>query len=442
MNPFRRLALTIQKNRKQRQFSKSVLSSLGTNMTEGFSDFDLDNPNTMLLTDPMLQSEWVNICVMVRARNIQRVALKLYRNDRELASGPIVSLFLQPNMSQSWATFIFETSMWYDLEGEFFWWFGDKYSSGLPKELHVINPRKVIYEKFTDTWKYNDDTGPQLVQRVLDPETFVHVWEPNPWSQNRGVPPIVALSMLLETDIAINKENLAAVRNSAIPEGVIRTDQKLSKEQAEELQERWERDHGRNKKNKKIAVLGAGGTFFPLNPELIKYSALKDVNKVAIITKYGIPLKVVNAQDQRTALSGKDSNEQYKAFWAQTLIPHLDFIALEIRVKLLMKFGLTNLIPKFDFSEIPELQEDEADLHARIREDIKVNLISVNEGRTQLHMDPIEWGDAPYSEQFGKIQPESEENPVNEPADEPAPEEIPVEQQDPKKTFNFNRRTA
>lgn len=406
--------------------TRSILSTLAGNFDESFTDIDLNKPSEYTLTDPMLQSAWVNICVTVRARNIQRPTYRIYKNERLVGNGPVFELFQSPNPDMSSASLWYRTSQWFDIEGEFFWWFGPKYKSGFPKEIYVIDPRLITYMRFEDAWYYNMPTQMGTERILLKKESFIHVWEPNPWTPYRGVAPVVAMAMELEQDIAVNKEHLSAVRNSAIPKGIIKTDQKLTQEQAREIRDRWGNEHGGNKKNEKIAVLGSGAEFQSINDDLIKYSNLKDVNKAVIITKYGIPLKVVNAEDSRTALSGKDSGEQYKALWSQTLIPHLHYLESEIDTKFFQFFGLKTMRGQFDLSEIPELQVDEADLHARMREDIKVGLITINEAREMLHRDPVAWGDNPGA--VGN----------NAPATDPAV--APVDPNAGKKIFPFARR--
>jgi HK97 family phage portal protein len=416
--------------------AKSILGTLAGNFTESFSDFDLEKPQRMQLTDPMLQSAWVNICVYLRARNIQRAPYRIMKGTRIIDSGPFYTLFNKPNPAMSAARLWFLTEMWFDINGEFFWWFGPDYLAGIPKELYVVNPNYVTHERTTDTWIYREVKNGQTTEFPLMPGTFIHIWEPNPWRSDGGVSPMVALALELEQDLAINKEHLAQVRNSAIPEGLIRTDQTLTPDKAREIRDLWEEEHGKNRKNAKIAVLGSGSHFVPLNQDLIKYSALKDVNKLTIATKYGIPAKVLNISNEKTALSGKDSNEQYKALWSQTLIPQLHFLEDEVAVNFFMMFGQEKIRGEFDISVIPELQEDDADLHKRLREDIQVDLITINEAREVLRRDPVEWGDTPWTELSSKQQPKDDAG------DEPdKPAEDP-DDEDGGKFFPFLRRKA
>lgn len=421
---------------------KSILSELGSRIETDYSDFDLNNPSSYELKDPALQSAWVNICVYLRARNVQRPTFKIFRNGKEQASGPIIQLFQSPNPDMSASSLWFWSQMWWDLEGEFFWWWGPDYHAGIPNQIFVINPRRMYFEKFTKTWIYTNDEGTQI---PLRPEEFLHVFEPNPWNPSRGIAPMAALAIQLEQSIAIDKEHLMVVRNSAIPDGVLKTDVKLTPEQAEELKERWSRQHSRSKRNQKISVLGSGAEFQPLNADLIKYLQLVDVTKNLIITKYGIPDKVVNAANQRSALSGKDSDEQYKAFWSQTLIPHLRYLENELYTKFFFRYGQKNLRGSFDLTDIPELQEDEADLHGRLREDIKVNLITINEAREVLHRDPVDWGDQPFASMGGQQKEDPKEEPKEDPKEDPAeePEEEPADGDKAVSAFfPFTRRRA
>jgi len=227
----------------------------------------------------------------------------------------------------------------------------------------------------------------------MDPLEFTHVYTPNIWNPVRGVPPLAAMAMELEQDWSVNRETIKRLNSSAIPQGILKTEQRLTEPQAKELQDRWEQKYGRSKGDKRIAVIGQGTSFQALNENLLQYFDVSDRNKVSILTKYGIPLKVANATTEKTALSGKDSNEQYKALWSQTLIPVLKFWESEIKVQLLNRFGLEKYRIEFDLSQIPELQEDEADLQKRLRENIAGGLMTPNEARDVIHYDPLPEGE-------------------------------------------------
>jgi len=373
---------------RDQRVQRSILSTLGAKLTEGFTDFDIKDPRATKITDPMLQNKWVNISVSIRARNLSRPALKVYKGYKESTSGPLFSLFQSPNANMSMKAMIWLSSMWWDIEGEFFWWFGGK--AGFPKEIYVLSPRRMEYETYSKKWFFTNDEGERI---PMAPEEFFHCYEPNIWNPIRGVPPMAALAMELEQDWSVNKELIKALNASAIPQGILKTEQRITPAQADDIQLRWDQKYGRSKGDKRIAVLGQGTSFQALNEDLLKYTTISEDNRTAILTKYGIPLKVANATSEKTALSGKDSDEQYRALWSQTLIPVQKFWAGEIKTKFLNRFGLNTYSVDFDNTDIPELQEQEADLHKRLREDIAAGLLTPNEAREIIHYDAVENGD-------------------------------------------------
>jgi HK97 family phage portal protein len=318
--------------------------------------------------------------------------LNLYKKTKLVDSGPVYDLFSSPSATLgnelSSTALWWLSSMWWDIEGEFFWWFGGK--SGFPTEISVLSPRRVEYEAYTKSWFFNNDDGQRIPMRD---DEFIHVFEPNIWNPNRGVPPVAALAMELEQDWSVNRETLKRLNDSAIPQGILKTEQRITPVQARELVDMWEQKYGRSKGDKRIAVIGQGTNFQALNENLIQYFDVSDRNKVSILTKYGIPLKVANATTEKTALSGKDSNEQYKALWSQTLIPLHAFWEGELKTKFFNRYGLLNMRAEFDHTVIPELQEDEADLHKRLVADIQGSLFTPNEARELVHYPPVDGGD-------------------------------------------------
>jgi HK97 family phage portal protein len=375
-----------------KNFQKSILQTFAQKVTTGYQDFDIADPRGLNLTDPALQNSWVNIAINIRARNLARPTLRVYKGAKEVVSGPVFNLFTSPSLlpgeEMSMSALIWLSSMWFDIEGEFFWWFGGQ--AGFPTEIHVLEPRRMEFESQTKKWFFNTEDGKRV---PMNPEEFLHIYEPNPWNKYRGVPPLIASAMELEHDMSVNKEVLKRLNSSAIPQGILKTDQRITPQQADDIQKNWDSKYGRSKADKRIAVLGQGTSFQALNEDLMQYTKLIENNRVTILTRYGIPLKVANATTEKTALSGKDSNEQYVALWSQTLIPLQKFWTGEMKTKLFDRYGMLNYHVEFDNSEIPELQEQEADLHKRLREDIAAGLLTPNEARELIRYDPVPDGD-------------------------------------------------
>jgi HK97 family phage portal protein len=352
--------------------------------------------------DSYLRNAWVHIAVNILIRNIARASFVVQRGGNEITDGPLFELFRRPNSRTSGYDLWKETSAWWFLEGEAFWWFGPEYVGGIPEEIFILDPRRVRHE-WRDTedvfsgksrrWFYQTDT--QLVPLLAD--EIVHFRDWNPWNSARGVNPLVSLSLELEQDYYANKANSQLLKNNAIPQGILKTDQAIRPEEADALERRWESKYGAVKANRKIAVLGKGTEFKPLSftPEVVKLFELKRWNLYTILAKYGVPPRVANVNDKTTSLSGKDTQEQHAAFWKYTIIPLLKQFESILASQFFLRLGLKET-GAFDLRDIPELQESEDGQSARDIAEINAGLKTINDVLRERGKEPKSWGDVWY----------------------------------------------
>jgi HK97 family phage portal protein len=239
-------------------------------------------------------------------------------------------------------------------------------------------------------WFYQ--SGAELIPILSD--ELIHFKEWNPWNPVRGVNPLVSLALELEQDYYDNKANSQLLKNNAIPQGILKTEQTLRPEEADQLERRWESKYGAVKAGRKIAVLGKGTNFEALSftPEVIKLFELKRWNLYTILAKYGIPPRVANISDKSTALSGKDTAEQHSAFWKYTLIPLLKQFEQILESQFFIRFGIQER-GVFDLWDIPELQESEDAQSKRDIAEINAGLKTINDVLKERGKEPKPWGD-------------------------------------------------
>jgi len=355
--------------------------------------------------DAYLVSAWVNIAISILTRNIARADFCIKKEGNDITSGHIFDLFRKPNPSLSRYELWKETSSWWFLEGEAFWWFGPSYSGGLPKEIYILDPRRMRHEwdlsggvdfgfrNVPRRWFYQSNT--ELIPILSD--ELIHFKEWNPWNPVRGVNPLVSLAVELEQDFYANKANSLLLRNNAIPQGILKTEQTLRPEEADAIERRWESKYGNVKAGRKIAVLGKGTNFEPLSftPEVVKLFELKRWNLYTILAKYGIPPRVANINDKSTSLSGKDTAEQHSAFWKYTLIPILRQFEQILESQFFMRFGLKEQ-GVFDLFDVPELQDSEDAQSKRDIAEINAGLKTINDVLRERGKDTKPWGDVWY----------------------------------------------
>ena len=387
----------IQPQAKQKSLPEDKNNSFNSlPLDDDFLKFDNEPFN-----DSYLCNAWVNIAINILIRNIARADFTIKREGDDIECGTVYELFRRPNSFTSRFDLWKETAAWWFLEGEAFWWFGADYSGGIPKEIYILNPRKMRHEgeflsldfgfnKKPRRWFYH--CGAELVPILSD--EIIHFREFNPYNSVRGVNPLVSLSMELEQDYYANKSNSQLLKNNAIPQGILKTEQTLRPEEADQLERRWESKYGAVKAGRKIAVLGKGTNFEALSftPEVVKLFELKRWNLYTILARYGIPPRVANISDRSTALSGKDTTEQHSAFWKFTLIPILRQFEQILETQFFIRFGLKEH-GVFDLWDIPELQESEDAQSKRDIAEINAGIKTINDVLKERGKEPKAWGD-------------------------------------------------
>jgi HK97 family phage portal protein len=397
MNPFK---MFTNKKKALSDNDIQVKNSFQNSLTfdDDFSIFD----SRQKFSDTYLLHAWVNIAVNILIRNIARADFTIKNGGEDVDSGQIFDLFHKPNPILSRYDLWKETAAWWHIEGEAFWWFGPDYSGGLPQEIFILDPRKMRHEgeltggidlgyrHIPRRWFYH--SGTELIPILAD--EIIHFREWNPWNPVRGVNPLVSLVLELEQDYYANKANSQLLKNNAIPQGILKTEQTLRPEEADQLERRWESKYGAVKAGRKIAVLGKGTNFESLSftPEVIKLFELKRWNLYTILAKYGIPPRVANISDKSTALSGKDTAEQHSAFWKYTLIPILRQFEQILESQFFMKLGIKER-GVFDLWDIPELMESEDSQSRRDIAEINAGIKTINDVLKERGKELKPWGD-------------------------------------------------
>ena len=358
---------------------------------------DEDMATHVNIGDVMKNHAWVNICVTTRAKNIARADFQILSGDQPLESGPIYDLFtnVNPNMSRFQLWEATESFLW--SRGECIWIYNDDYTMGIPTEIYPLDPKLFSHvldktKRKITMWKYKD--GQQEIPFLPDELIHWKLW--NPWNFFRGVSPATPLAYEVNQDWLAAKSNLNILRNGSVPDGLLTTEQPIEPEEAERVKLKWKKEHQGADRAHSISVLGHGVDYkaITLTNKDMEYGEMKNWNRAAIFARYGVMPGVVGVKDKSSPLSGKDRQEEMKAFWTLSLIPELKFFEDKLKTDFFGRLKQKGLIPKFNTDNIPELQEDEDERFKRYGEAILKGLMTINEAREHLGFEePVEWGD-------------------------------------------------
>lgn len=243
-----------------------------------------------------------------------------------------------------------------DLVGEGVLVIGRNPLSPLPLELWPVRPDRITPvphpTNFLAGYVY---TGPDGDQVPLGLDEVIHLKMPNPLDPYRGLGPVQAAMVDLDSARYSAEWNRAFFVNSAEPGGVVEIDKTLDDDEFNEMNERWREQHQGVDAAHRVAFLEGGAKWKPtsFSQRDMQFVELRGVSREIIREAFGIHGHMLgNSQDVNKA--NAEAGEISFARWL--VFPRAQRIKQVINTRLLPLFGDPNL--EFDHDRVvPEDRE-------------------------------------------------------------------------------------
>lgn len=313
---------------------------------------------------------YVYPCVSAIAEEVARVnfyAKQLNANGESirLPRHQIIDLLEKPNPGQSGFDFLEMHQTLIELCGEAFWYLPYGEISKKPKEIWHLRPdlMEVAVDKETDDvigyvlYKGNGTKVPFTTDEII------HFKMPNPINPFRGMGTIEAGMVYIQTEQATSNWTNNFIRNNARPAGIVSFNGKISKEDFEEVQRKWQSKYG--------DVKNAGKTAFVRNAEInftqigaglsdIALKELKSMSKEDIMTMFRVSKPILGIVDDVNLANGKNAK---RIFLENVVEPKMKRLIGNINFKLSERFG-DNIKVAFD-SPVPEDPAEKASYYTQ-----------------------------------------------------------------------------
>ncbi len=288
------------------------------------------------------------------------------------------------NPFQTWQEFIELHQIYMGLTGECFWII-NKNKLGEPQELWIAPPERmsVVPSKTEFVAGYVYQIGSQKIP--LTKEEVVHHKLPNPLNSYRGLGPVQALAIDLDSELYAGKWNRNFFYNSARPDGIIGFEGTLSEEQFDRLKKQWGERHEGVSKAHKIGLLEGGGKYqqIQFNAKDMDFKALRLLNRDNILGVYGMPLSVMGITENVNKANAEAGDYTFARWLVK---PRLNRIKNKLNEQLIPMFkGAKNL--ELDFDEVvPQTTEQRI---AQAQSGITAGYMTINEARQMNGLDPL-----------------------------------------------------
>jgi HK97 family phage portal protein len=241
------------------------------------------NPTTAM------QHSAVWACVNLIAGSISTLPLAAYRRGERDPLPDLPPLLRQPSATMNLPDWLYAALQSLLLRGNTYGQIVDRAGAGLlPSQVELLAPDRVQVEA-------NSRVIYRIDGQEVDPASIWHVKAFCTAGNVVGLSPIAHARQAVGLGIAAERYASKFFGESAIPSGVLTSDQDIKPERAEQLKARWRERH---QGNRDIAVLGSGARFqaVSISPEESQFLESSRANVATIARYFGVQPELIGGE--------------------------------------------------------------------------------------------------------------------------------------------------
>jgi len=386
------------------------------NIKKSITKFFLGNSTVGSLMDWIKPGQWnrtkllkqyvskIYAVISIIAENEAKISLNAFKEgaggkENQVVNSKFINLLRKPNPDYSQFQFLEFHFTFMKLVGESFWYLASGRRSDKPVEMYLLRPDLMDVSVSTEGNNTGLVTGyvlnkPDGTKITFDKNEIVHFKLPNPENPYRGLGPVAAGKVYIETEEYASKWTRNALLNSGRPSGILYLKGVISDEQFKRLKRNWERENnGIDNVGKTLFLKGADEVDFKklgMEMQEVALKEMKDMSTDDILFMFRMNKAMMGITDD---VNKATSHDAY-VFMAENIIkPDWDRFIDQVNQFILPLWQNDGEYVKYKKptlkSDADRLEEDKALIDkAKTR----------NEIRTERGLDPMPGGDLLYVE--------------------------------------------
>lgn len=277
---------------------------------------------------------------------------------KEITSHPALDLWNKPNRYFTRQETVEGGQQHSELTGET--WLvvaRDARAKSIPLELWLVSPDRMTpipsYDKFLVGYEYRAPDGETVPLEIAD---VLFIRRPDPRNLYRGLGPLKASIVDVESQRYAVEWNKNFFLNSAEPGGIVEIDRRLSDDEFDELVSRWREQHQGVAQAHRVAILEqVKWVDRKYTMRDMQFTELRGVTSAAIKEAFGFP-KFMLGQVDDVNRANADASEAM--FAKHLIVPRLERWKQMLNNDLLPLYGTSAVGLEFDYvSPVPEDSE-------------------------------------------------------------------------------------
>ena len=337
---------------------------------------------------------WVYAATQAIAFRVAGTQMALYargqRGVEEITEHPFCELMKRVNPFHTRFWLWAETMTFLELTGNAYWYV-PRNGLGAPSEIWLVHSQymRVIPDKREYIRGYVYSYGGQEIPCHRD--EIIHLKYPNPLSPHYGRGPLQAAAGAVDTHEFIKRAEWNGFRNGVFPSLALESDQQLSEDTIERLRVMFEQKYSSPEHAGRPLILEKGLRAKPLSlsPREMDFLRSARMTRDEILGIFRVPAAIVGLSEDVNRSVAEAMDVMFAKY---CIAPKLQLIADQLNQDLLPRFD-DRLFCQFEGVVPEDRDQRRADMEANLRNAVT----TINEERRRLNLEPVSWGDRPFS---------------------------------------------
>ena len=272
----------------------------------------------------------------------------------------------------------------------------ERNASGRIVSLRLLRPDRVQVKIGRDGRVAYYEYTIEGVRYDLLADDVAHIKLPNPYDDVYGLSPLQVASKYVNLDTATVTFLRSYFANAGVPAGILKVNRRLnSQDEADSARAKWRSSFSGNKGWHGLAVLDEDASYQQVAPNLkeMDTSTMTRVTETRICAVFGVPPILLGLEAGLEASTYSNYEQARSAFWDETVSPLVRRIEKFLQRALEVAEREPGSAIEADFSDVPAYEDDHDAESSRVVAQYGAGIITLNEARTTLGLDPLEHGD-------------------------------------------------
>ena len=304
-------------------------------------------------------------------------------------------LLYDPNEQQCQADFVELLTVYLMVTGNAYA-MRERNASGRIVALRLLRPDRVEVKIGRDGRVAYYEYTIEGVRYDLFAEDVAHIKLPNPYDDVYGLSPLQVASKYVNLDTATVTFLRSYFANAGVPAGILKVNRRLnSQAEADSARAKWRSSFSGNKGWHGLAVLDEDATYQQVAPNIkdMDTSTMTRVTETRICAVFGVPPILLGLEAGLEASTYSNYEQARSAFWDETISPLVRRIEKFLQRALEVSEREPGNEVEADFSNVPAYEDDHDAESTRIVAQYGAGILTLNEARAALGLDPLEHGD-------------------------------------------------